>query len=122
MSLIKRFEEIEGWQEARLLTQQIYLLSQAGAFAVDTYLSDKIRQAAIAVMSNIAEGFDCDSSKEFATFLGVARRAAVEVQSLLYVALDAGYIDDGSFQSHYAQVAKIKTLVGNLKRSLEKRT
>jgi four helix bundle protein len=39
-------------------------------------------------MTNIAEGFDCESKAEFARFLGIARRSAVEVQSLLYTAFD----------------------------------
>ncbi|MCA1900266.1 MAG: four helix bundle protein [Chloroflexi bacterium] len=30
---------------------------------------------------------------EFARFLGIARRSAVEIQSLLYAALDVGYIN-----------------------------
>jgi four helix bundle protein len=37
---------------------------------------------------------DCDSNREFARFLDIARRSAVEVQSLLYAALDVGYIDE----------------------------
>jgi four helix bundle protein len=71
-------------------------------------------------MANIAEGFDCDSKREFARFLSIARRSAVEVQSLLYVALDAGYINQDIFQTHYTQAAKAKGLIGGLKRSLER--
>jgi four helix bundle protein len=73
-------------------------------------------------MTNIAEGFDCDSSKEFARFLGIARRSVVEVQSLLYVALDARYIGEDTFQIFYAQAAKTKALIGGLKHSLSKPT
>jgi four helix bundle protein len=51
-------------------------------------------------MANCAEGFDCESRKELARFLGIARRSAVEVQSLLYVALDAGYVDQETFNLH----------------------
>ena len=73
-------------------------------------------------MTNIAEGFDCDSKVEFARFLGIARRSAVEVQSLLYVAADVGYIADEIFQQHYAQATKAKALIGGFKHSLTKRT
>jgi four helix bundle protein len=122
MPLIKRFEEIQAWQEARQLTRQIYQLSEDGSFARDFGLRDQIRRAAVAGMTKIAEGFDCDSSREFARFLGTARRSVVEVQSLLYVALDAGYIEENVFQTHYAQAAKTKGLIGDLKYSLDKRT
>jgi four helix bundle protein len=72
-------------------------------------------------MSNIAEGFDCESKIEFARFLGIARRSAVEVQSLLYAALDVEYIDQAEFDSHYEQARKAKALIGGFKRSLTKK-
>jgi four helix bundle protein len=121
MTLIKRFEEMQAWQEARRLTQQIYQLSEQEGFAHDSVLRNQIRQAALAALTDIAAGFDCDSSKEFARFLGDARRSVVEVQSLLYVALDAGYLTQDNLQAHYDQAEKTKLLIGGLKRSLEKR-
>jgi four helix bundle protein len=122
MAGIKHFEDVRAWQEARQLTRQIYKLCDSGSFAKDFGLRDQIRRAAVSSMTNIAEGFDCDSSKEFARFLGIARRSAVEVQSLLYVALDVGYIDENTFQTHYTQAAKTKGLIGAFKHSLAKRT
>jgi four helix bundle protein len=71
-------------------------------------------------MTNIAEGFDCESKAEFARFLGIARRSAVEVQSLLYAALDTGYINEATFQEHYDQAQKTKALIGGFKHSLNK--
>jgi four helix bundle protein len=118
MALIKNFEEIQAWKEARILTRQIYELASSGALSRDFGLSDQLRRAAVSVMANIAEGFDCDSKIEFARFLGIARRSAVEVQSLLYVATDVGYINQNSFTTNYQQANKTKTLVGGLKYSL----
>ncbi len=121
MALIKRFEDIQGWQEARTLVRQVYALSRAGEFAKDFGLSDQIQRAAVSVMTNIAEGFDCESKKEFARFLGIARRSAVEVQSLLYAALDLDYISEEEFQRTYSQAEKTKALIGGLKHSLTRK-
>jgi four helix bundle protein len=118
MAFIQRFEDIRGWQEARKLTQDIYRISGAGQFCRDFGLRDQIRRAAVSVMTNVAEGFDCDSKLEFARFLGIARRSAVEVQSLLYVAQDVGYISEAEFHQQHAQAAKTKGLIGALKHSL----
>lgn len=119
MSYIQRFEDIKAWQEARLLTKQIYALTQRGEFNKDFGLKDQIQRAAVSSMTNIAEGFGCDSRKEFARFLGFARRSAVEVQSLLYAALDAGYINKTAFNSNYEQARKTKALIGGFIKSLE---
>ena len=120
MAFVERFEDIRAWQEARQLSREIYRISGTGDFAKDFGLRDQIRRAAVSAMTNIAEGFDCDSKAEFARFLGFARRSAVEVQSLLYVALDEGYINEQAFQSLYAQAAKTKGLIGAFKHSLKK--
>ena len=71
-------------------------------------------------MTNIAEGFDCESTAEFARFLGIARRSVVEVQSLLYAALDVEHIKEETFKVHYEQAKKTKVLIGGLKQSILK--
>ena len=122
MALIKRFEDILAWQEARKLVREIYGITREGAFAKDFGLRDQVQRAAISIMANIAEGFDCESHIEFARFLGIARRPALEVQSLLYVAQDIGYIDEDVFKAEYSQAEKAKALIGGLKKSLKPRT
>ena len=120
MPLISRFEDIVSWQEARCLSRQIFVLSASGDLARDFGLRDQMRRAAVSAMTNIAEGFDCDSQVEFARFLGIARRSAVEVQSLLCVALDVGYIDKKTFDTEYEQARKTKALIGGFRHSLKK--
>jgi four helix bundle protein len=120
VALIKRFEDIEAWLEARNLVKMIYLLTNKDHFSRDFGIRDQIRRASVSVMANIAEGFDCDSNIEFARFLGIARRSAVEVQSLLYAGPDTNYIDQIEFDLHYEQARKAKALAGGFKRSLTK--
>ena len=122
MAMISRFEDIQTWQEARQLVKMVYDLTGSGALARDFGLRDQIQRASISSMTNIAEGFDCESKVEFARFLGIARRSAVEVQSLLYAALDIEYITKAQFDEYYEQARKTKALIGGFKRSLGNRT
>jgi four helix bundle protein len=121
MALIQRFEDIQAWQEARILVSMIYTLTNKERFAKDFGMKDQIRRASVSAMTNIAEGFDCESKLEFARFLGIARRSAVEVQSLLYTAMDTDYINQNEFDLHYEQARKTKALIGGFKRSLSKK-
>jgi four helix bundle protein len=121
MPLIERFEDIRAWQEARKLNQQIYAITRTEPFSKDYGLRNQIQRASVSVMTNIAEGFDCESKKEFARFLSISRRSAVEVQSLLYTALDVRYISADTFQDCFKQAEKTKALIGGFKRSLQKR-
>lgn len=104
---IERFEDIQGWQEARKLTKEIYKLTNGFQFKRDQGLCAQIQKASVSVMANIAEGFDRQSKREFSKFLNYAS----EVQSHLYVALDQEYISDGNFQETYIQARKTKNLI-----------
>ncbi len=65
-------------------------------------------------MHNIAEGFDAGSNKEFVRFLRYSFRSASEVQSQLYIALDASYIDQSEFELLYEQSTEIKKIIAGL--------
>lgn len=101
MATITKFEDLIAWQEARALVKMVYKLTSDGPFSKDFGMRDQIQRASVSIMTNIAEGFDCESTAEFARFLGIARRSAVEVQSLFYAALDVDHIKQDVFKSHY---------------------
>ncbi|MDT8307051.1 MAG: four helix bundle protein [Anaerolineae bacterium] len=114
MATVERFEELKSWQKARELTNAVYDLSEAGAFARDYELRRQIRRASGSTMHNIAEGFDCGSDAEFARFLRMARRSASEVQSQLYLALDRGYISAGQLEDTYHLTTELKRLINGM--------
>ena len=120
MTSITKFEDLIAWQEARKLVKMIYSMTSAGSLAKDFGMRDQLQRASVSAMANIAEGFDCESTAEFARFLGFARRSAVEVQSLLYAALDVEYIKEDVFKIHYEQAKKAQALIGGLKHGILK--
>lgn len=99
MATVKQFEDLKVWQEARRLVDAVYNTSKVRAFARDLALREQIRRAAVSTMSNIAEGFERGSRKEFIQFLNIAKGSNGEVRSQLYVALDQKYIADSQFNA-----------------------
>ena len=108
---IERFEDIQSWQEARVLTKQVYGITKEVQFRRDQALCGQIQRASVSIMANIAEGFDRQSRKEFVQFLYYASASASEVQSHLYVALDQRYISEQDFGIMYGQAKKTKSLI-----------
>ena len=121
MAGIERFEEVQAWKAARELTRMTYAISTEGPFARDFRLRGQIQGSAISVMSNIAEGFDARTDREFVRFLGYARRSATELQSQLYIALDQCYIRQEEFEHIYEQAKQTKRLIGGFIKYLERR-
>lgn len=97
MATIERFEDINAWQAARHLVSAVYRVSGRGKFEKDFGLRDQIRRASGSVMSNIAEGFERSTDREFRRFLYIAKGSAGEVRSQLFVALDLEYLTSDEF-------------------------
>jgi four helix bundle protein len=81
---IERFEDIEAWEEARNLVNVIYDTLKEGLFSKDFSLRNQIRGASVSVMSNIAEGFDRGTNREFIQFLIDGAGCIVGMESVKY--------------------------------------
>ena len=114
MSIIKSFEELIIWQESRKFANNIYKLTKSFPQEELYSLTSQVRRAAISIMSNIAEGFDRRTTKEFTSFLIIARASVSEVQNDLYVSLDLNYINKESFKTTYNHAQKIAKLINGL--------
>ena len=101
MAKINRFEDIDAWKMARILVMEIYRLTNSTHLAKDYGLSGQIQRASVSVMSNIAEGFERKTNKEFIQFLYIAKGSVGEVRSQLYTALDVNYITKETFDILY---------------------
>lgn len=97
MATAKQFEDLGVWQDARALVKTIHAASKRRAFYRDLGLREQIRRAASSAMSNIAEGFERGSRKEFIQFLNIAKGSTGEVRSQLYIALDQEYLTENEF-------------------------
>jgi len=116
---IERFEDIKAWEKAREFVKGIYSVTNGSKFSKDWSLKDQMRRAAVSIMSNIAEGFQRDTDKEFIRFLYIARGSAGEVQSQLYILLDLGYISREEFDKFYVKADDISKLISGFIRYLK---
>ena len=114
MSTVKSFEELTIWQEARELTSKIYILSKRFPKEELYGLTSQIRRASVSIMSNIAEGFNRRSTKEFINFLIISRASISEVQNDLYISLDLNYINKKDFETIYNHAQKISMSINKL--------
>jgi four helix bundle protein len=111
---ISRFEDLDCWKEARVLSQKVYDATEDKKFGKDMRLAGQIQSAAASSMANIAEGLIRRSDKEFIQFLFIAMSSTAEVQSHLYIALDRGYIGKESFDDIYGQADKTGKIISGL--------
>jgi four helix bundle protein len=119
MAGITRFEEIESWKSARILTNKVYAFTNQHVFSRDFSLRDQIRRASVSVMSNIVEGFESRTDVQFINFLGMARASAGEVRAQLYIALDQKYITQEQFDDAFQLAQTCSRQITNFIKYLE---
>jgi len=98
MAQINRFEELEVWKVAMELCSSIYNLTNGTEFTKDFGLKDQIRRSSVSIPSNIAEGFERDSQKQFIYFLVIAKGSCGELRTQLRIAANLNYIKKNEFE------------------------
>lgn len=110
MGKIESFEDIEAWQLARAICDDIYKLFEITSLGKNYALRDQMDRCSGSVMDNIAEGFERNGNREFIQFLSIAKASCGELRSQLYRTLDRKHIDQETFE-----VLKSKVLIESKK-------
>ena len=90
---VECFEDLFIWQKAVEFAKEIYLLAEKKGLTNDFGLKNQMWNSAVSISSNIAEGFERRSRKEYLNFLNIAKGSAGEIRSQLCVAFEVGYLE-----------------------------
>jgi four helix bundle protein len=115
MARIERFEDIQSWQQARVLVTIVYKLSNNWK---DHSLKSQIRRAAVSIMNNIAEGFERQTNKDFRHFLYMAKGSCAEIRSMLAVIADLEIITADQQKELSTECEEISKLLSGLIKTL----
>ena len=94
MGTFKSFEEIQAWQKSKAIALDVYKITNDKPFKNDFDLSRQMRRCAISISSNIAEGFERQTTKEFIQFLFIAKGTCGELRAQIHIAFELKYIED----------------------------
>ena len=89
MSKIESFENLLGWKESTGLIKSL-----KNIFNFDKYnpLLNQLFRSAISIPSNISEGFERQTNKEYIQFLFIAKGSCGELRTQFYIAYEMDLI------------------------------
>jgi len=105
---VRRFEDLVVWQLARKYRHEIYKISAKFPRKEEYHLTAQIRDAAVSITANIAEGYGRYSYQENIQFCRIARGSINESLDHLYAASDEKYLSMDEFKSLYDQGRKVE--------------
>jgi four helix bundle protein len=112
MATITQFEDLEVWQIARKLNEEIFPLLELLEERKSFKLKEQLDGSAGSVMDNIAEGFERNGNREFINFLSFAKGSLGEVRSQLYRMLDRKFIDQEKFDLYNTKCIELGNRIG----------
>ena len=74
----------------------------------------QIRRAAVSIPTNIAEGQGRVSKKEYIRFLSISRGSAKEVEYLIFLCKDIGYLNEEDYLKLNSECVEILKMLNGL--------
>lgn len=112
----RSFEELEVWKRSCQLSIKIY---KALKECKDYRLRDQMTDAAVSIASNIAEGCERQSVREFIHFLHIAKGSAAELRTRLYIAKEIGIVPSDVSKTFVVELKEISSMLQGLIKSLK---
>ena len=112
---LHQFEELEVWKRSsRLAVSILELVNGIKLYA----LRDQMARCCISVPSNIAEGAERDSDREFRRFLAIAKGSAGELRTQLYIGVRAGIFPPEVANPLIQEAKEISSMIEGLRKRL----
>ena len=113
------YEDLKVWQKSMDLVVDTYKLQNCLPNTELYALSDQMKRASISVPSNIAEGQQRKSTKEFSNFLSIARGSLAELETQYKICVRLGYLTKDQITDVLNLCNEIGRMISSLMKSLE---
>ena len=114
-----KFESLKIWQKAFDLSDEIHLIALKFPKIELFSLTSQIKRAADSVVLNICEGSTGLSNVEFARFLNISLRSAIEVAGCLMLAKRRNYIAENIYTKLYNEYEHLCWMITKFRDSLK---
>ena len=116
---MQRFTELKVWQRAHAMVLEIYRITAGFPQDERFGVTSQLRRAATSIPTNIAEGSRRQGQQEYSRFLNIAQGSAAEVEYLLILSRDLGYISPAAFERLVADLDEVARMLHGLRSKVE---
>ena len=114
------YRDLIAWQKAMDLVTRVYEVTEPFPQREMFGLTRQVRDAAISVPSNIAEGKGRQTKKDYVQFLYRARGSALEMQTQLEIARNLSFLPQPTFSGIIDDAYEVGRVLNGLIRSVHR--
>jgi four helix bundle protein len=108
------YRKLVVWQRAHRFVLSAYRTIPSFPSAEKFALTSQLRRALVSIPTNLVEGRSRHSAPSFAAFIDVAGSSAAEVEYLLLLSRDLGYLEEARHTPLATDIDEIRRMLGAL--------
>lgn len=105
------YKKLKIWEKGISLVKKIYELTKTFPKEEIYGLTSQMRRSAVSIPSNIAEGSQRISDKEFSNFILIAKGSLAELQTQLIIAEGFKYIEKNNFEKIIIETEELDSML-----------
>ena len=102
------------WQKSMKLVSEIYKLTRLLPKEEIYGITNQMRRAAVSIPSNIAEGYERESKKDYTKFLYIAKSSRAELETQIYICIQENYFTDEDAVTAFNLCLEIKRMLSTM--------
>lgn len=115
---IETYRSLAVWQKAVDFAVFVYQLLNKFPKHEQYGLISQMQRAVVAIPSNIAEGKERQSDRDFARFIAIALGSLAELETQLFISQRLGYLAESDLQTVTIQADEIGKMLRGLHKTL----
>ncbi|HTL78876.1 MAG TPA: four helix bundle protein [Candidatus Babeliales bacterium] len=114
----RSFEDLEVWQRGCRLAVDVF---KTFTRCRNVTMRDQVQRSALSIPSNVAEGYESNSNKEFIRFLNIAKGSGGELRTQLYISRKLELLTKPEFDRLVTESKQISKMLHGLSKAVSKR-
>jgi four helix bundle protein len=111
---MRNFRKYSVWEQSHKFTLLVYEITRTFPSEEKFGITSQLRRACTSIPTNFAEGCGKPSEKDFARFLSISYGSASEVDYLLLLSYELGFLNDEIYQKLNTEIISIRKQLYNL--------
>lgn len=119
MAIVNSYKELIVCQKSIALVSKVYSLTKKFPNDEKYGLVSQLNRASVSIPANIAEAWGRESRKNYVQFLRISRGSLFELETLLVISTNEGFIIQESFQEISIQTDEVSSMLISTIKKLE---
>ena len=121
MSGIRSYRDLEVWRLGMRLAASVYRMTVEFPASERYGLTSQLQRCAVSIPSNIAEGHERDSTRDFLRFLSMSQGSLAELETQLLLASELELASSDAIEPLLSSTAELGRMLNGLQNKLRQR-